>query len=630
MNVFEKRRQSMFKGCIETYRTLPNEYQEVEYIESTGTQYINTDYVGTSLSKMEIVLKFLETTSDQTNGLAVASGRIGIGFSITGGYNHWYFGTGDVNNNTNYAADLVKHKFFIDIKNKKYGFDNVTNSINFSYSNPSSAPVELFCRRYENIRNNFCTQRLYSCKLYTDDVIKRDFVPCYRKSDNVVGLYDLIENKFYINQGTGTFLKGNDVVRESNEIEIHSPSNEPIKDYKIYGNSYQPLEPSIEKPCDIISLGESGTIDMIITPNNATPNLLDINNFINEINSSASTSWGVLQYQYKKCIKFLNNDYIHRHHFNNPTNIFKSNTRYTLKLDAAGSDKSELFIGFSYTDGSASFSTPLLGSSFETITYTSLANKTVSSFRISYGSSSVCYIDLDSISLQEGISINDNVDNGYSKTKKYVISLGEHEPLRKIGDSSDCIDFKRKKIIRNIHKHEITDSGWIGLNNTYSDLQFCTFTVPVNFIQSHFGEGYSNVAICPNAVRPLFNAQKEPFGLGWSWETNRVYFFTHKTFNSVGDLYNYISQNGTIVPYVMYKRQTPIEDDFPECPDIELPDFDCIISVSSGDEDNALSYILSNTGDTFVSTEGDILTSNSINEDYKTNANNLEIEAYVK
>ena len=39
----------------------------------------------------------------------------------------------------------------------------------------------------------------------------RSFVPCYRKSDNAIGLYDTVEGAFYTNAGTGAFTKGADV-----------------------------------------------------------------------------------------------------------------------------------------------------------------------------------------------------------------------------------------------------------------------------------------------------------------------------------------------------------------------------------------------------------------------------------
>ncbi|MBR3423660.1 MAG: hypothetical protein IKG80_04140 [Clostridia bacterium] len=37
------------------------------------------------------------------------------------------------------------------------------------------------------------------------------YVPCYRKSDNEIGLYDLVTDDFLTNAGTGTFRKGGNV-----------------------------------------------------------------------------------------------------------------------------------------------------------------------------------------------------------------------------------------------------------------------------------------------------------------------------------------------------------------------------------------------------------------------------------
>ena len=48
----------------------------------------------------------------------------------------------------------------------------------------------------------------YSFKIWKGDTLLRDFVPCYRKSDNVLGMYDIVEGEFYTNSGTGQFLAG--------------------------------------------------------------------------------------------------------------------------------------------------------------------------------------------------------------------------------------------------------------------------------------------------------------------------------------------------------------------------------------------------------------------------------------
>ena len=50
--------------------------------------------------------------------------------------------------------------------------------------------------------------KIYHNKIAISGSIIRYFVPCYRKSDSVIGMYDLVNNQFYINAGTGTFTKG--------------------------------------------------------------------------------------------------------------------------------------------------------------------------------------------------------------------------------------------------------------------------------------------------------------------------------------------------------------------------------------------------------------------------------------
>lgn len=51
---------------------------------------------------------------------------------------------------------------------------------------------------------------IYDCKIYEDNNLIRYFIPCYRKSDNHVGMYDVINDEFYMNQGTDVFVKGPD------------------------------------------------------------------------------------------------------------------------------------------------------------------------------------------------------------------------------------------------------------------------------------------------------------------------------------------------------------------------------------------------------------------------------------
>ena len=50
--------------------------------------------------------------------------------------------------------------------------------------------------------------KFYFARIYDKGVLIRDYVPCYKKDDETIGMYDLVTQQFYENAGTGTFIKG--------------------------------------------------------------------------------------------------------------------------------------------------------------------------------------------------------------------------------------------------------------------------------------------------------------------------------------------------------------------------------------------------------------------------------------
>lgn len=56
--------------------------------------------------------------------------------------------------------------------------------------------------------------RLYNCKIYYNSNLVRDLVPCIRKADDIVGMYDLVNNNFYIS-GQNNYVPGDNA--ESSE-----------------------------------------------------------------------------------------------------------------------------------------------------------------------------------------------------------------------------------------------------------------------------------------------------------------------------------------------------------------------------------------------------------------------------
>ena len=66
------------------------------------------------------------------------------------------------------------------------------------------------------------TSRIYFLKIYDNEKLTKNFIPCYSTTTvtdvnglecpkDTIGLYDIVNGQFYTNQGSGAFLKGNDV-----------------------------------------------------------------------------------------------------------------------------------------------------------------------------------------------------------------------------------------------------------------------------------------------------------------------------------------------------------------------------------------------------------------------------------
>ena len=180
---------------------LPNEYQQVEYIESSGTQFINTGLIGKSTMYMEGKIQAPTTLSDFKSIIGANPNRVYIQ-TDTNGTNE-----GSISANTIY-------EFKASYGNNAYLSINdevVARFTNTSTYNTGSNNMYIFARNNNGTSDNKSSHKLYYIKIYDNNVLVRYFIPCYRKSDSVIGLYDIVNNTFYTNAGTGTFAKGNNV-----------------------------------------------------------------------------------------------------------------------------------------------------------------------------------------------------------------------------------------------------------------------------------------------------------------------------------------------------------------------------------------------------------------------------------
>lgn len=195
---------------------LPDSYQRTEYLESTGTQYIDTGYFINPKTKIECEFQFTDSTKKQQRVFGSADttntrldcyvkDSLQLGWNWTEQDNQT-----NLNVNTNYTIDTNKHKIIIDGVNKTVKLDNIyTSSIAGNFNKTSTTSLGIMAHITTNI-TGYAYLKLYSFKIYDNNALVRNLVACYRKSDNVAGLYDLVNDVFYTNNGTGTFAVGGD------------------------------------------------------------------------------------------------------------------------------------------------------------------------------------------------------------------------------------------------------------------------------------------------------------------------------------------------------------------------------------------------------------------------------------
>lgn len=199
---------------------LPNEYQQVKYLESTGTQWIDTGVPAFSKNRTEIDLQFTDLTKTSYNGYGrmttLSSDNHNIG-SLWSGSGEKIFLWESSGNGITQTADTNRHIFFLDNNNEECGLDNIIVSTDYCYNESSyqeGETLHLFAMKWYDLLDDQMLikwkayEKVYGAKYYLEGVLVRDFIPCIRKSDNKPGMYDLVNNQFYINQGTEEFLIG--------------------------------------------------------------------------------------------------------------------------------------------------------------------------------------------------------------------------------------------------------------------------------------------------------------------------------------------------------------------------------------------------------------------------------------
>ena len=179
---------------------------QVEYLESTGTQYIDTGIIGKTGVKAFIDFEWLN--GNIGNDRYVIAASTGTTRTYFGTYqSKWMFGNGSyiqakgIQENVRYNAEIswLLDNSYVDINGNRIITSTTTGEVN------TNLTLWLFSRNQGYFQAGWSSViKMYSCKIYEVNTLVRDYKPAV--DENGVGfMFDRVSHTIFDNAGTGLF-----------------------------------------------------------------------------------------------------------------------------------------------------------------------------------------------------------------------------------------------------------------------------------------------------------------------------------------------------------------------------------------------------------------------------------------
>ena len=202
---------------------LPDGYVKLKYLESSGTQYLELG-VNDSNPNLEIETTFSDiggsgyryiigcwSNDSYQNTVVYINSNSQIGAWVCHSYVSNAMVTSDVTEK--HTVKVNKNAYYLD--------GNLIISLTPSGIERTGAELYAFKRNGADGISPQATSisgKIYNISFKDNGVLIRNFIPARRNSDNELGMYDLVNNTFLTNAGTGTFTGGG---IDEDDIEIY-------------------------------------------------------------------------------------------------------------------------------------------------------------------------------------------------------------------------------------------------------------------------------------------------------------------------------------------------------------------------------------------------------------------------
>lgn len=186
---------------------------EVEYLESTGTQYIDTGIIGNTSLDTVVAADFAAPTSAIQFVFGCRDGSNGrFGFAVI--YDQYSFGYRDDHALGQRTGARQSCLFTATTGERSCTVDGSTVTATDNVLD-TDLSMFLFSRNYNGATGQFFTGRIYSCRITQNGTLVRDYIPV--RVGTTGFLYDRANptggpsgNGLYGNSGSGAFVVGPD------------------------------------------------------------------------------------------------------------------------------------------------------------------------------------------------------------------------------------------------------------------------------------------------------------------------------------------------------------------------------------------------------------------------------------
>lgn len=223
-----RRRMMMAQGGV----SLPAGYTKIEYLESDGTQFIDTGFKPKYTTRVVLDMSNL-TEADKwifgakSSSSATSPEQFSICRRTATTIRSDYFGSSVSANMADTAA-----RFTIDVDWNVVKIDGVESIVNTAVTSGTCGyNMYLFGLNIADTSKEASVFRIYSCKIYDNGTLVRDFIPAMNASGEA-GLYDLKNDVWYV-------LKP--VVKPKVENKINA-----VFGFRSYAKSQYPVASDIE------------------------------------------------------------------------------------------------------------------------------------------------------------------------------------------------------------------------------------------------------------------------------------------------------------------------------------------------------------------------------------------------